>query len=271
VSAGYFDTLRIPIVKGRPFGSQDRPGAEPVVVVNQTLARRYVPGAQPIGKWLRVGPAGSPWRAIVGVAGDVLNTQPGAPAIPQVYLPFEQQPARTLTILVRTSNVDSVVAAARREVARLDPHQPLYDVKTMEGALFEAQASNRVITGLFAMFAAVALGLATVGLYGLISYTVSQRTREIGVRLALGARRGDILRLVLGQGLRLAALGLALGMLLGLGLSRVMASALAGVSATDPVTFTVVPVVLGLVALVATAIPARRAARCDPAVVLRAE
>jgi ABC-type antimicrobial peptide transport system permease subunit len=167
--------------------------------------------------------------------------------------------------------VDSVVAAARREVARLDPHQPLYDVKTMEGALFEAQASNRVITGLFVMFAAVALGLATVGLYGLISYTVSQRTREIGVRLALGARRGDILRLVLGQGLRLAALGLALGMLLGLGLSRVMASALAGVSATDPVTFTVVPVVLGLVALVATAIPARRAARCDPAVVLRAE
>jgi hypothetical protein len=99
VSAGYFDTLRIPIVKGRPFGSQDRPGAEPVVVVNQTLARRYVPGAQPIGTRLRVGPAGSPWRAIVGVAGDVLNTQPGAPAIPQVYLPFEQQPARTLTIL----------------------------------------------------------------------------------------------------------------------------------------------------------------------------
>jgi predicted permease len=271
VSAGYFDTLRIPIVKGRPFGSQDQPGAEPVVVVNQTLARRYYPGAHPIGKRLRVGPAGAPWRAIVGVVGDVLNTQPGEPAIPQVYLPFEQQPARTLTILVRTSNVDSVVAAARREVARLDPHQPLYDVKTMESALFETQASNRVITGLFAVFAAVALGLATVGLYGLISYTVSQRTREIGVRLALGARRVDILRLVLGQGLRLAALGLALGMLLGLGLSRVMASALVGVKAADPVTFTVVPVVLGLVALVATAIPARRAARCDPAVVLRAE
>jgi ABC-type antimicrobial peptide transport system permease subunit len=138
-------------------------------------------------------------------------------------------------------------------------------------AFFGTRASNRIITGLFAVFAAVALGLAAVGLYGLISYTVSQRRREIGVRLALGAPRGNILRLVLGQGLRLAALGLAVGMLLGFGLARVMASALVGVSATDPVTFTVVPAILGLVALAATAIPARRAARYDPAVVLRAE
>jgi len=271
VTAGYFEALRIPMVTGRSFDTRDVPGAEPVAVVSEALAQRYFAGAQPIGRRLRVGPAGAPWLTVVGVARDVLNAQPGEPPRPEVYVPFAQQPARTLTVLVRTSSVEPVAAAARREVARLDPQQPLYDVKTMERAFFEQMASNRIITGLFAVFAAVALGLATVGLYGLISYTVSQRRREIGVRLALGAPRGTILRLVLGQGLRVAAVGLGVGLILGLGLSRVMASALVGVSATDPVTFTVVPAILGLVALAATVIPARRAARYDPAVVLRAE
>jgi putative ABC transport system permease protein len=200
-----------------------------------------------------------------------MNAEPGEPPMPQAYLPFEQQPSRTLTLFVRTTSVDPVVVAARHEVAQLDPDQPLYDVKTMQRAFFEALASNRVITGLFMVFAAVALGLATVGLYGLISYSVGQRMREIGVRVALGARRRDILSLVLAQGLRMVALGLVLGLLVGFGLARVMASALVGVSATDPLTFTVVPLVLGLVAVMATAIPARRAAHCDPAVVLRAE
>ena len=181
------------------------------------------------------------------------------------------KPGRELTFLVRTSNVGRAVAAVRGAVLRLDPLQPLYDVKTIERGLFEAMAGNRVVTGLFAAFAAVALGMATVGLYGLVSYGVSQRAREIGVRVALGATRRDIVHLVVGQGLRLIALGLGLGLLLGLGLSRVMASTLVGVSATDPVTFAVVPVVLGLVALAATAIPARRAARADPAIALRAE
>ena len=271
VSAGYSSTLRLPILQGRGFGPQDLPGAAPVAVVNEALVRRYFAGDQPLGRRLRLGAAGSPWRTVVGVARDVLNTEPGDPSQPQAYVPFEQQPVRSATVFVRTSDVDAAVAAARRELQALDPLQPLYDVKTMERALFEELASNRVITGLFAVFAAVALGLATVGLYGLVSYTVSQRTREIGVRVALGARRADILRLVLGHGLKLAGLGLAAGLLLGLFLSRVMASALVGVSATDPVTFTVVPLALGLVALAATAIPARRAAHYDPATVLRTE
>jgi len=271
VGAGYFETLAIPIVAGRSFGGQDVPGSEPTVVVSQALVDRYFPGTDPIGKRVRLGAATSPWRTIVGVAGNLLNGDAGAPPLPQAYVPFEQQPSRELTLLVRTPSLEPVVAAARREVAQLDPEQPLYDVKTMDRAFFEILASNRVVTGLFVLFASVALGLAAIGLYGLVSYTVSQRTREIGVRVALGADRRDILRLVLGQGLRLAALGVGVGLLLGLGLSRLMASMLVGVSSTDPLTFTVVPLALGLVALLATAVPARRAARCDPAVVLRAE
>jgi putative ABC transport system permease protein len=200
-----------------------------------------------------------------------MNAQPGEPSMPQAYLPWEQPPARAMTLLVRTTSLDPVVAAARQEVARIDPQQPLFDVKTMHRAFFEDLASNRVLTGLFALFAAVALTLASIGLYGLVSFTVSQRTREFGVRLALGAGRGDILRLVLRQGLRPAAIGLAAGLLLGLGLARLMASFLVGVSATDPITFTLVPVTLAAVALLATAIPARRAARYDPAAVLRSE
>lgn len=270
-SEGYFETLRIPISKGRSFSAQDGPGADAVTVVNQALAERYFPGADPIGQRVRLGGGDAPWRTIVGVAGNVMNTEPSEPSLPQAYVPFSQQPTRALTLLVRTSSLDAVVAAARREVSALDPDQPLYDVKTMDRAFFEDMASNRVVTGLFTVFAAVALGLACVGLYGLISYAVSQRTREIGVRIALGARRRDVLWLVLSQGLRLVAFGLAAGLLLGFALSRAMASVLVGVSASDPVTFTVVPAVLGLVALLATAIPASRAAGCDPAVVLRAE
>ena len=271
VSASYFATLGVPILRGRAFGAQDVPGADRVVIVNEALARRYFAGADPLGRRVRLGAADAPWRTIVGVARDVLNAEPGQLPLPQAYLPFEQEPARGLIVLVRTASPEPVVAAARREVARLDPQQPLYDVKTLERAFFEALASQRVITGLFAAFAAVALGLAIVGLYGLVSYTVAQRTREMGVRVVLGARRADLLRLVLGHGLKLAGFGLRLGLLLGLALARFMASALVGVSATDPLTFTVVPLVLGTAALLATALPARRAAHTDPAVVLRAE
>jgi predicted permease len=270
VGAGYFETLGIPLLRGRALGAQDAPGAEPTVVVSKALAERYFPGRDPLGQRIRLG-SEAPWRTIVGVAGDVLNAGAADPPRPQAYLPLEQQPLRGLTLFVRTSNLEAVAAAARRELAQLDPLQPLYDVRTMERALFEDLASDRLITWLFGVFAAVALGLATLGLYGLISYTVSQRRREIGVRVALGARRADILGLVLWQGLRLVGFGLAAGLLLGAALSRAMASALVGVSATDPLTFTLVPLALGLVALFATAVPARRAAGYDAALVLRAE
>jgi putative ABC transport system permease protein len=271
VGAGYFETLGIPIVKGRSVAASDAPGAEPVVVVNQAFVRRYLAQGEPLGRRVRLGAAEAPWRTVVGVSRDAVNTDPGEPLIPQAYVPFAQQPARGFTFLVRTADAAPVVAAARRAMTALDPQQPLYDVRTMERALFEALASNRVITGLFGALAVVALGLATVGLYGLVSYTVSLRTREIGVRVALGAGRRDILGLVLSQGLRLAVAGLTLGLFVGIALARVMASALVGVSATDPLTFTLVPVLLAVIAIVATAIPARRAAGSDPAVILRAE
>jgi predicted permease len=271
VSSGYFETMRIPILRGRAIDEQDAQGTAPSVVVNAALAQRYFAGQEPLGKRIKLGAGETPWRTIVGVASDVMNAEPPQPPKPQAYVPFAQQPGRALTIYVRTANPEPVVAAARREVARLDPEQPLYDIRTIERVFFEELASNRVITGMFAVFAAVALGLAAVGLYGLISYTVSQRRREIGLRAALGARREDLLRLVLGQGLRLVVLGLGAGMVLGLGLARAMAGALAGVSPTDTLTFTLVPLTLGAVALLATAIPARRAARYDPAQVLRAE
>jgi hypothetical protein len=261
----------VPLLRGRSFGAQDVRGADPVAVVNETLARRYFGAADPVGRRVRVGGAGSEWRTVVGVSRDVLNARPGEPANPHVYLPLRQVPTRTLTFLIRTPLVDPVVAVARQEVAAVDPEQPLYDVKTMERAFYEDLASNRVITGLFVTFAVVALALATVGLYGLISYTVSQRTRELGLRVALGASRGAILQMVLGQGLRLAAVGLALGLLFGAGLARVTASAFVGVSATDPATFTLVPLTLGIIAVLASGLPALRAARSDPAVVLRSE
>ena len=272
VGAGYFETLRIPIARGRSLGSEDVAGAEPAVVINEALAARHFSGQDPLGRRLRIGAGDqAPWRTIVGVAVNVLNTEPGQPVLPEVFAPFEQQPVRTLVVLVRTDRIDAVVAAARHEVAQLDPEQPLYDVKTMERAFFEALASDRVIMGMFVTFAGVALGLATVGLYSLISYLVSQRTREIGVRMALGARRSDVLRLVLGQGGRLVLMGLGLGIAVGLGLARLMASALTGVSPSDPLTFTLVPLLLAAIGLVATAVPAWRAARVDPAVVLRGD
>ncbi len=258
-------------LRGRAFGAQDVPGSEPTVVVNEALAARHFPGQDPLGRRIRIGEAGAPSRTIVGVAADVLNTDPGQPTLPQAYLPLDQHPVRTLAFLIRTDQLDAVVAAARREVRELDPEQPLYDVETMERAFYETLSSRRVVTGMFLLFATVALGLATLGLYSLISYLVSQRTREIGVRVALGASRADVMGLVLRQGARLLLAGLALGLLLGAGLARVMAGALAGVSPTDPVTFTLVPLLLGVVGSLAAAVPARRAARVEPAVVLRAE
>jgi putative ABC transport system permease protein len=271
VGAGYFETLRIRIVKGRAFGSEDRPGTELTAVVNETLAARHFAGLDPLGRRVRLGAAGAPWRTIVGVAADVLNTEPGQPALAQVYLPLDQEPTRTLAFLVKTASTDATVTAARREVAALDPEQPLYDVKTMEQALFEGLASDRVIMGMFVLFASVALGLAVLGLYSLMSYAVSQRTREIAVRVALGARQTDVLTLVVRQGATLLLAGVGPGLLLGLGFGRMLTGILAGVSPTDATTFILVPLILGAVGLLATVVPARRAAGVQPATLLRSE
>jgi putative ABC transport system permease protein len=273
VTPGYFRALGLPLLQGRSFTQRDVADSEPVAVVSTSLVSRYLAGGDPIGRRIRLGPPESqaPWLTVVGVAGDVQSAHLGDPPTPHVYVPFGQQPERAMVVLVRSSDTAAVVGAARSALARLDPDQPLYDARTMREALHIELASMRLITGLFFTFAAVALGLAAVGLYGVVSYAVSQRTREIGVRMALGAQTADVIRMVLGQSLVLIGIGLAVGLAAGLGLARAMASALFGVRATDPLTFVAVAATLGSVALVAALVPARRATKVDPIQALRWE
>jgi putative ABC transport system permease protein len=273
VSEGYMSALRLPVVAGRELGGGDTAGAPPVAVVNQALVRRYLGGRDPLGARVRLGPEkdGEPWRTVVGVARDLTNVDVELPSLPQVWVPFAQAPVRGLNVFVRSPETAAVIASARAELRRLDADLALYDATTVERAIYEDLASNRVITGLFATFAAVALLLATIGLYGVVSYAVSQRTAEIGVRMALGAQSRDVLRLVLRHGTALLFTGLVLGLVGGLGLARAIAHTLYGVSADDPFTFTVVPAVLTLAAGLAMLVPARRALRVDPLTALRSE
>jgi predicted permease len=273
VSAGYMSALRLPVVAGRELGAGDGASTPPVAVVSQTLVRRYFQGRDPLGARIRLGAEkdAEPWRVVVGVAQDLAHLDVELPTLPQVWIPFAQAPARSLTVFVRSPETAAVVAVARAELRRLDPDLALYDAKTVERSLYEDLASNRVITGLFATFAVVALCLATIGLYGVVSYAVAQRTPEIGVRLALGAQSRDVLRLVLRHGTGLLFSGLVLGLLGGLGLSRALAHNLYGVSITDPLTFSLVPAVLSLAAALAMLVPARRALRVDPLTALRSE
>jgi len=266
VDAGFFDALGLRVPAGRAFAATDGPGAEPVAIVSRSLASRHFQQRDPIGRRIQLGPreSGAPWRTIVGVADDVQNANPGEPPLAIVYVPLAQETARSLVMFVRTQDTGPVLASARAELARLDPEQPLYDAKTLAQAFDEQLVSDRIIAGMFLCFAGVALVLAIVGLYAIISYTVSQRTREFGVRVALGASRGDVVRLVVTQGLRLTSLGVVLGLLAGGAMARAVAGALYGVSATDPVTFSAVTLALLATAAVASVAPAWRAARMDP-------
>jgi predicted permease len=270
--AGYFEALGIPLLAGRGVRESDGPGGVPVVVVSRALVRRYLGGREPIGARIRLGPANEPWREVVGVAEDVLNNdQLNQPPLPHAHVPFAQSPVRRFVVFVRTGDPEPVLRLARAEIARRDPALAIYQERTVERTIFEETASNRVITGLFTTFGAVALCLATIGLFGVVSYSVAQRTREFGLRMALGATAADVLRMVLGQGTRLMALGLFLGLLVGAALSRAISGALYGVSAHDPLTFGAVPLLLLLAALPATLLPALRALCGDPMASLRSE
>ncbi|HET7745958.1 MAG TPA: FtsX-like permease family protein, partial [Vicinamibacteria bacterium] len=272
-SPTFLETLGLPVVAGRAIDGRDTAGAEPTVVVNRALVARHFAGREPLGSRIRLGPPESPepWRTIVGVVADTQNEDPSAAPLPQAYVPFLQRPERALAVFLRARSSGDVLAAARAELRRLDPEQPLYRASTMERLLFEELASNRVITGLFVAFAAVALGMGAVGLYGVIAYAVSRRTREIGVRMALGATQADVVRMVQWQGARLTALGLALGLGIGFALANAVAGVLYGVSPADPLTYATVCVALGLAAWLASWIPARRASRVDPLLAVRAE
>jgi putative ABC transport system permease protein len=273
-SVGYFETMKIPLIRGRYFTEQDTKESARVVLVDEHMARTYFPNADPVGRRLKFGGADStaPWMTIVGVVGNVKQYALETDSRVVLYLPHMQWGAGSLSIAVRTT-VDplGMVAAITREARALDPNIPFYDVKTMGQWLAESLARRRFAMLMLSLFALIALLLASVGIYGVMSYTVAQRTREIGIRVALGAQMREVLRLIIRQGMSLAGIGIGIGLVTAIAATRLMVSLLFGVRATDPLTFVAIALLLAVVALLACWVPARRATKVDPMIALRCE
>jgi putative ABC transport system permease protein len=276
ISPDYFRTMEIALRRGRSFNDHDTQSGERVVIVNEELARAYWPGQDPLGKQLQIGGQG-PWRTVVGVAGDVLSQGPGGGFNPEMYIPYQQFPwlmDGPKHLVVRTSATakpETLVRAVTREIHRVDKSQPVADVVTMEEIALEPMKQQRMVMALLASFAGLALVLSALGIYGVLSYSFAQRTREIGLRVALGADRGSVLRLIVGNGARLAILGIVAGTATALILTRLMTGLLYGVRPADPLTFAAVTFVMAATSILACYIPARRATRVDPMVALRYE
>jgi predicted permease len=270
VAPGYFHTLRIPLAEGREFSELDQAQSTPVVIVNETLARRYWAGQSPVGRRLRN--SSGTWLTVIGVARDVKYFGATEPARPWVYYPLAQQYRPLMTLVARTAGDPwPALPGVRRAVRSLDGTLPVFDEKTLQAHSGTPLFLNRLAVIFLSAFGLLALTLAVIGLYGVMSYSVTQRTREIGIRLALGAAPRDVLVLVIKRGLTLALIGLLIGLIGAFALTRLLASLLYGVSATDPLTFVVIAVLLVGVALLACYLPARRAAKVDPLVALRYE
>jgi putative ABC transport system permease protein len=272
VSTGYFQTLGIPLLARRGFDALDRPSTVPVAIVNQAFVRQYFPGQNPIGKHVGRRAAPGVWREIVGVVGNVRQLGPAQDESPEVYTPYQQEPIGEMNLVLRTaSDPLALVAPVKAAVQAVDPAQPVYDIATMDQRLSESIAPQRFNALLVGVFALVALGLAAVGIYGVLAFSVARRTHEIGVRIALGAPRGDVLRLVVGEGMRLAGLGVGIGLAGSAALTRLLRGLLFGVRPSDPATLAAASVILALVAAVACYMPARRAVQIDPITALRYE
>ena len=278
VTANYFETLSVPLLQGRFLTPADKENTPPVVVINATMAKTYFAGENPLGKRMQIGAipeSDVPWMEVVGVVGDVtqgLGLEPKS----EMYLPYRQAdqvlPVFQLSVVLRTAGDPHQQAAALRSaLAEVDPNQPLVKVRTMEDNMAATVAQPRFRTWLIGIFAGLALMLAAVGIYGVMSYSVTQRTSEIGIRITLGAQPVDVFRIVLGEGLRFALIGVAVGVAGGLVLTRLLSTFLYGVSATDPLTFFGVAILLIAVSVAACFFPARRATRVDPIVALRYE
>lgn len=268
VDRRYFQAMQIPLKRGRLFTEQDA-GTPPVAIINETMAKRYWPDKDPVGK--RFG-NGRDWITVIGVVGDLRHMSLAQTPDPEFFEPYRQNPRPEMVLTVRTA-VDPMrlAPALRAAVHEVDADQPISKLGSMTDRVSESTASRRFSVVLLAIFATLALALAAVGIYGVISFSVSRRTREIGIRIAMGARTSDVLRMVVGQAVMLAAIGVVLGVAGGLALTRVIGSLLYNVSATDPATFIAVSLVLLGIAALASYIPARRAARVEPTVALRCE
>ncbi|MCI0388409.1 MAG: ABC transporter permease [Acidobacteria bacterium] len=274
ISANYFEAMGISLIQGRWFNSADTANSSPVTVVNETLARRIWPGEDPIGKRLKRGlpEYDSPWLEVVGVVADVKSygVESGTPM--QTYVPFVQMPPTNFWLAVRMVGEPlQAVTAIESAIHSIDKDLPVFSIRSMDQLLGNSLAQRQLTLVLLVSFAALALLLAAVGIYGVISYSVRQRTHELGIRMALGAQTGDVLKLILAQGLKLALIGVVIGLGAAFALTRWMETLLFGVRPTDPLTFAVIAVVLTLVAVLACWIPARRATKVDPMVALRCE
>jgi putative ABC transport system permease protein len=271
VSAGYFETIRTPLLSGRTIDEKDIGGGSPVAVINEAAAKHFFPGQDPVGKHI-ANSRDMVQREIVGVAADVKFNTLNAADVEEMYLPMAQVPWPNTTLLVRSeANSQSLVAAVRAKIAEIDPNLPVTGISSMEEVVGASVAQPKLTMQFVGIFAGFALLLAAVGIYGLMAYSVTARKQEMGIRVALGARPADILRLVVGQGMRMTVIGVVVGVIVSLALTRLLASLLFGVRATDPLVFGAATVILAGAAFVACYIPARRATRVDPIVVLRYE
>jgi predicted permease len=269
----YFRTLEVPVVAGRTFADSDTNKTQQVVVIDQTLARRYWPNKSPLGQHLKLGQnPQNPWVTIVGVVGDIKSDGFDAPSVPHVYMPLRQAaPFNAVVFLRSKADVAGLGEAVRSAVENVDPNIPVHSISSLDQIIARSLADRRFALELLGVFAAVALLLAAIGIYGVMSYSFSQRTHEIGIRVALGAQRLHILQMAVGEGMQLVAIGLPIGLLAAAALTRFVRSMLFGVSPFDPLTFTAISATLAAVAFLACYIPARRATRVNPLVALREE
>ena len=268
--------MQIRLLRGRGFTDADRDHAEPVAIVSQSMADRYWPGADPIGRHVRYPTesrqSNGPWITVVGVSDEVIHDWVYARRAPTVYRPYAQEPSRDLALAIRTLGDPATLAPEiRRAIHALDPDRPIFDVRSMEQVLRERLTGPRLVSAMMATLSGLAMALAAMGLYGVIACLVSQRTHEIGLRIVLGARRLDVLRLVVGHSLRLTATGVILGALLALATSRVWGSMLFGIASFDLGVFIGLTVGVAATGLVAAYLPARRALRIEPVIALRSE
>jgi putative ABC transport system permease protein len=274
VTPEFFAVLRVPLQQGRLLSDQDTSNASPVAVISDSMARQSWPGKNPLGKRIRMGrpEEGHPFRTVVGIVGDVKPNAMDHDPTPTAYVPLAQQPEAVSAFVVRTSGDPlNFAGLVSKQILSLDPAQPAYDLRSLDQVIFDGLSGIDLASRMMLVFAACALLLAAAGIFAVTAYSVTQRTHEIGVRVALGARHFDVLRLVVGGAMRTALLGLGIGLVLALLLTRAISSALFGVVQFDLITITLLTLALASVATLAAYVPARRAARVDPMVALRYE